>query len=92
MICLVIGEMIVITEKLGASTCLLLASELLVGDVCRQVGVQHSAKGQAIIPAATEVCDINVLREELEINYNVLRRRVSILYSDDFSLTKLSLL
>lgn len=46
-----------------ATTCLLLAGELLVGDVCGQVGVQHSAEGQAVIPAAAEVGDVNVLKE-----------------------------
>lgn len=44
-----------------APTCLLLAAELLVRDVCGQVGVQHGAEGQAVIPAAAEVGDVNVL-------------------------------
>lgn len=47
-----------------ASACLLLAAEFLVGDVCRQVGVQHGAEGQAVIPAAAEVGDVNVLRNK----------------------------
>lgn len=46
------------------TTCLLLAGEFLVWDVCRQVGVQHSAEGQAVIPAAAEVCDVNVLKKQ----------------------------
>lgn len=41
---------------------LVLAAELLVGDVGRQVGVQDSAKGQTVIPAAAEVGDVNVLQ------------------------------
>lgn len=48
----------------GGSTCLLLAGELLVGNVCRQVGVQHGAEGQAVVPAAAEVCDINILQNK----------------------------
>lgn len=51
-------------KLLGFSTCLLLAGELLVGDVCRQVGVEHSAESQAVIPAAAEVGDINVLKTQ----------------------------
>lgn len=47
-----------------ATACLLLAAEFLVGDVCRQVGVQHGAEGQAVIPAAAEVGDVNVLRNK----------------------------
>lgn len=46
------------------STCLLLAGELLIGDVCRQVGVEHRAEGQTVIPAAAKVCDINVLKNK----------------------------
>lgn len=49
-----------------ATTCLLLAAELLVGDVCRQVCVQHSAEGQAVIPAAAEVGDVNVLKRQVQ--------------------------
>lgn len=41
---------------------LVLAAELLVGDVGRQVGVQDGAEGQAIVPAAAEVGDVNVLQ------------------------------
>lgn len=48
-----------------ASTCLLLAGEFLVWDVSRQVGVQHSAEGQAVIPAAAEVGDVNVLKKQV---------------------------
>lgn len=39
-----------------------MAGELLVGDVCRQVGVKHGAEGQAVVPAAAEVRYIDVLR------------------------------
>ena len=41
---------------------LVLAAELLVGDVCGEVGVQEGAEGQPIIPAAAEVGDVNVLQ------------------------------
>lgn len=47
----------------GGCTCLLLAAELLVWDVCRKVGMEHSTKSQAVIPTAAEVCDINVLKK-----------------------------
>lgn len=45
----------------GEVSPLLLATELLVGDMCRQVGVEHSAESQSIVPAAAEVCNVNVL-------------------------------
>lgn len=48
-----------------STTCLLLAGEFLVRDVSRQVGVQHRAEGQAVIPAAAEVCDVNVLKKKI---------------------------
>jgi len=51
------------------STCLVLAGELLVRDVCRQVGVEHSTEGQAIVPAAAEVGDINVLKDTARIHF-----------------------
>lgn len=51
-----------------ATTCLLLAGELLVRDVSRQVGVQHSAEGQAVVPAAAEVGDVNVLKKKTKQN------------------------
>lgn len=45
-------------------TRLLLAGELLVGDVGGQVGVEHGTEGQPIVPAAAEVGDVDVLEEE----------------------------
>lgn len=47
-----------------ALTHFLLAVQLLVWDVGRQVGVQQSAEGQAITPAAAEIGDVNVLWRE----------------------------
>lgn len=44
------------------SACLVLAAELLVGDVCGQVGVQQGTEGQPIVPAAAEVGDVDVLK------------------------------
>ena len=41
---------------------LVLAAELLVGDVCGQVGVQEGAEGQPVVPAAAEVGDVDVLQ------------------------------
>lgn len=49
---------------------LILASELLVGDVCRQISVEQSAEGQSIIPAAAEVCDVDVLKDTQMIHLN----------------------
>lgn len=40
---------------------LVLVVELLVGDVGRQVGVQDGAERQTVVPAAAEVCDVDVL-------------------------------
>lgn len=45
----------------GQATYFLLTVELLIRDVGRQVGVEESAEGQAITPAAAEVGDIDVL-------------------------------
>ncbi len=59
-------------------TCLLLAGELLVGDVCGQVGVEHSAEGQAVVPAAAEVCDVNVLKNKatIRLNFDLTRQNI----------------
>lgn len=41
---------------------LVLAAQLLVGDVGGQVGVKDSAEGQTVVPAAAEVGDVDVLK------------------------------
>lgn len=43
-------------------TYFLLAVQLLIWDVGRQVGVEQSTEGQAITPAAAEIGDIDVLQ------------------------------
>lgn len=42
-------------------TYFVLAVELLVRNMCRQIRVQQSAEGQPITPAAAEVGNINIL-------------------------------
>lgn len=44
----------------------------------RQVGVEHSAEGQAVVPAAAEVCDINVLENKVTIrlNFDLTRQNI----------------
>lgn len=44
----------------------------------RQVGVEHRAEGQAIIPAAAEVCDINVLKIKatIPVNFDSTQRNI----------------
>ena len=48
--------------------CLLRAAELLVGDVGGQVGVQHGAECQPVVPAAAEVGDVDVLENTNQTN------------------------
>lgn len=48
----------------ASKTYFILAIELLVRNVCRQVGVEESAEGQPIAPAAAEVGNVDVLWEE----------------------------
>lgn len=43
---------------------LVLAVELLVGNVGWEVRVQEGTEGQPVIPAAAEVCNVDVLQEE----------------------------
>lgn len=45
----------------GSAARLVLTAELLVWDVCGQVGVQQGAEGQAVVPTAAEVGDVDVL-------------------------------
>lgn len=42
-------------------TYFILAVELLVRNMCRQICVQESTEGQPITPAAAEVGNINIL-------------------------------
>lgn len=42
---------------------LILAIQLLIWDVGWKVCVQESTKGQPVIPAAAEVCDVDILKE-----------------------------
>lgn len=42
----------------------------------RQVGVEHRAEGQAIIPAAAEVCDINVLKIKVTSDFDSTQRNI----------------
>lgn len=46
----------------GSLSHLVLAGELQVGDVGRQVGVENSTEGQPVIPATAEVGDVDVLQ------------------------------
>lgn len=43
---------------------LILAVQLLVRNVGRKVRMQESAEGQSVIPAAAEVCNVNILKEK----------------------------
>lgn len=45
-------------------TYFILAVELLVRNMCRQICVQQSTEGKPITPAAAEVGNINILKEE----------------------------
>ena len=60
------------------STCLVLAGELVVGDVCRQVRVEHGTEGQAVVPAAAEVGDINVLKSTvtIQLHFDFIRQNI----------------
>lgn len=57
---------------MGWVTYFLLTVQLLVRDVGRQVGMKKSAEGQAITPAAAEICDINVLWGKSGINHQTV--------------------
>ena len=46
-------------------TYLVLAGEPLVWDLVFQVGVKQGTEGDAIIPTATEVCDVNALQRNI---------------------------
>ena len=46
---------------------LVLRCETAVWDVRRHVGVVHGAEGQAVLPAAAEVCDLNILFKHILI-------------------------
>lgn len=54
---------------------LVLAAELLVGDVSGQVGVQDGAEGQAVVPAAAEVGDVDVLQTRVHHRSEVTGQR-----------------
>lgn len=41
---------------------LVLAVQFLIGDVGWEVSVENCTESQAIIPAAAEVCDVNILK------------------------------
>lgn len=43
---------------------LILAVEFLIGYVGREIGVEQCTESQPIVPAAAEVCDVDILREE----------------------------
>lgn len=48
-------------EGQGEVPSLILAIQLLIWDVGWKVCVQESTKGQPVIPAAAEVCDVDIL-------------------------------
>lgn len=43
---------------------LILAVQFLIGYVGREIGVKQCTESQPIVPAAAEVCDVDILREE----------------------------
>lgn len=45
---------------------LILAVQLLIRNVSRKVRMQESTEGQPVIPAAAEVCNVNILKERKE--------------------------
>lgn len=51
-------------RKRYTETYFILAVELLVRNMCRQIRVQQSTEGEPITPAAAEVGNINILKEE----------------------------
>lgn len=51
------------------STRLVLTGELMVRDVCGQIGMEQRAESKAIVPAAAEVCDVNVLKDTVIIHF-----------------------
>lgn len=61
------SSVVVYRSGLLSSTCLLLAGELLVGNMSGEVGVEHSAERKAIVPAAAEVRDINILKKRTTV-------------------------
>lgn len=46
---------------------LVLAVQFLIGNMGWEVSVENCTESQAIIPAAAEVCDVNILEEKKKI-------------------------